>query len=67
MNKLKESQMVDGYLTGRQTKVYDMPEWLSEKPVAWKHGWLNGRDDAFHSPRAYASVLRARADMILNS
>ena len=67
MNKDKESHMVDGYLTGRQTKVYGMPEYLSTKPVAWKHGWLNGRDDAFHSPRAYASVLRARADMILNS
>lgn len=38
MNKIKESQMVDGYLTGRQTKVYDMPEWLSTKPVAWKPG-----------------------------
>jgi len=67
MNKIKESQMVDGYLIGRQTEAYDMPKYFRGKSVAWKHGWLNGRDDAFHSPRAYASVLRARADMILNS
>lgn len=63
----KEDQMVQGYLDGLHTFVYDMPEVLSTKPAAYKHGWLSGRDDAFKSPRENACVLKARAELILRN
>jgi hypothetical protein len=36
-------------------------------PMPYNHGWKNGRDDRIGKPRDGASVLRARADLIINS
>lgn len=63
----KEDQMVKGYLDGLHTFTYDMPEVLKQKSLAYQHGWLSGRDDAFKSPRENAAVLKARAEIILNN
>lgn len=63
----KEDQMVQGYLDGLHTFVYDMPEVLHSKSAAYRHGWLSGRDDSFKLPREDAYVLKARAELILNN
>jgi hypothetical protein len=63
----KEDQMVQGYLEGLHTFTYDMPDKIKQKSLAYQHGWLSGRDDAFQLPREDASVLKARAEMILNN
>lgn len=61
----KEEQMVMGYWEGRKTCTYNMPEIFNNKSLAWKHGWVSGRDDAFGKPSDKASVRKARAEMIL--
>lgn len=60
-------EMVDGYWAGRSDGCLDYPEIYRGKSTAFKHGWLNGRDDRVGKPREKATVLRARAEMILNN
>lgn len=61
-----ESDMVDGYLAGFCSGSQRLPACHEARSAAFKHGWLNGRDDRISKPRERYSVLRNRADMILN-
>lgn len=63
MSKLDE--MVAGYRAGLNSNSDELPECYQSQPVAWRHGWLNGRDDRIGHPRESADVLRRRAQMIL--
>lgn len=58
-------EMNRGYLAGRESGAATLPDCHAAASPAFKHGWLNGRDDRLGQPRERASVLRARADMIL--
>lgn len=58
--------MVCGYLAGYDSGSAELPECYKDKSAAFKHGWLNGRDDRLGQPHEKASVLRRRADMILS-
>jgi len=60
-----KSEMEDGYYDGLCDNRIDLPE-SSNRTAAYRHGWLNGRDDRTHSPRAFASVLRETAERTLN-
>lgn len=57
--------MVAGYLVGLEKPHVAIPACYSDKSTAWRHGWVNGRDDAWGKPSTRASVNRRRADMIL--
>lgn len=59
-------EMVRGYMDGRDDERLDLPKQHNYSP-AYVHGWLNGRDDRIGKPREFASVLKARADMILSA
>lgn len=59
-------EMIQGYLDGKDDIRMELPNKNNFSP-AYVHGWLNGRDDRIHKPRDSASVLRARADMILTA
>ncbi|MFB6649952.1 hypothetical protein ACFTQ9_21165 [Bacillus velezensis] len=61
-----ENEMVDGYMAGFSSGAMSLPDWHKGRSAAFKHGWLNGRDDRISKPRERYSVLRARADMILS-
>lgn len=62
----REQEMVDGYMKGFGGLTDTLPACYEAKSAAWKHGWNNGRDDRLGKPRDPASVLRRRADMILD-
>lgn len=59
-----EQEMIDGYMDGFKR---DNPLPGPNRSAAYRHGFLNARDDVNHAPRDRASVLRARANMILDS
>lgn len=61
----KEREMMAGYMDGLDSGSSDLPDCHKNKSAAYRHGWLNGRDDRIHKPREKASVLRARAGMII--
>lgn len=63
--KSKLDEMVEGYLAGFKSGSYELPDCHKNKSAAFRHGWLNGRDDGMHHPRERAQVLKARANMIL--
>ena len=50
--------MVDGYLDGFEDDREEFPASLSNRGRAYRHGWLNGRDDRLHRPR-WRSVAEA--------
>jgi ribosome modulation factor len=56
--------VIEGYLAGRNSSSLDLPDCHKHKSAAWKHGWLNGRDDRIGVPREKASVLLARYELI---
>lgn len=58
------NEMIEGYHDGRESSRNELHEGHNYN-IAYVHGWLNGRDDRLEKPRERASVLRARADMIL--
>lgn len=59
--------MVEGYLAGLTSDSDVLDEIKARRmPVAWRHGWLNCRDDRIGRPRESADVLRRRAEMILD-
>lgn len=63
-----EQEMVEGYLSGLKDSNLGLPLLFKDKSVAFKHGWLNGRDDRVGKPRENdANVLRMRADIIIRS
>lgn len=57
---LEEDDMLIGYMDGSTDERDEFPE-HSNRSEAYKHGWLNGRDDRLHKPRASAASLRAIA------
>lgn len=59
--------VVEGYLAGRNSSSLDLPECHENKSAAFKHGWLNGRDDRVGVPRDKARVLMARYELIENN
>jgi len=58
--------MVLGYYDGHSDDRNDLPKQHNYSP-SYVHGWLNGRDDRIGKPRDAASVLRARADLIMEN
>lgn len=52
--------MVDGYRDGFADERDEFPQ-ASNRSDAYRHGWLNGRDDRLRAPRASAEVLRQQA------
>lgn len=50
--------MVQGYMRGSSGLPMD------RHTAAYKHGWLNGRDDLIGKPRDHVNVLIRRANMI---
>ena len=67
MSRDPMDDMVAGYLAGFSSGSAELPECHWTKPSAFRHGWLNGRDDRIGQPREPARVLRARADMIVSA
>jgi hypothetical protein len=61
-----DNEMVRGYWDGKEDKRIELPKEHNYSP-AYVHGWLNGRDDRIHKPRATDEVLRARAREIENN
>lgn len=59
-----ETEMVQGYWDGTDDFREELPK-NHNYSAAYAHGWLNGRDDRLGKPREFASVLGARAHMIL--
>lgn len=55
---------VEGYLSGYNSSSMEFPDCYINKPAAFKHGWLNGRDDRIRCHRDKASVLLARYKLI---
>lgn len=60
----RAGEMVEGYLAGLESGAPHLPECHLSRSPAFRHGWLNGRDDRVGKPRESAHVLRARATMI---
>jgi hypothetical protein len=60
-----ERDMMEGYWDGRDDERIEFPEQSNRSP-AYRHGWLNGRDDRLHKPRDTAENLRRQADLILH-
>ncbi len=58
------TEMIQGYWDGKDDSRIELPM-QHNYDVAYVHGWLNGRDDRLGKPRDRASVLRARANMII--
>jgi hypothetical protein len=52
-------EMVQGYLDGR---LPENPPPSTNRSASYRHGFENGRDDLFHSPRDLAQTLRELAD-----
>jgi hypothetical protein len=54
--------MVEGYRDGFKDDRVEYPDSLLNRGYAYRHGWLNGRDDRVGKPRASADELRALGD-----
>ena len=59
--------MVEGYIDGMRDHRLEFPDSLSNRGAAYRHGWLNGRDDRIRNPRAGAVELRRAADEAMDS
>ncbi|WP_332116011.1 hypothetical protein [Azorhizobium caulinodans] len=55
--------MVQGYIDGLADERTDYPSSLANRGWAYRHGWLNGRDDRIGKPRAPAASLRDQANV----
>ena len=51
------SEAMSGYCDGRADDRDEFPS-HSNRSEAYRHGWLNGRDDRLGKPRATAQELR---------
>jgi hypothetical protein len=56
-------EMTQGYIDGFEDDRADFPESLSNRGFAYRHGWLNGRDDRTGKPRLAAQTLREMAEI----
>lgn len=62
---LTNDEMVEGYIDGFGAEEMDFPDRLTNRGEAYKHGWLNGRDDRIGKPRAsFSRLIRRAADAI---
>ena len=57
-----EAEMIAGYIDGRDP---DSPKPGPNRSDAYRHGWLNGRDDRLGCPRQSAEASREQAAEIL--
>lgn len=64
MRRILRDEMLQGFLDGYDDDRDEYPS-ESNRSAAYKHGWLNGRDDRLQAPRDVASNLRAIAEKIL--
>lgn len=55
------TEMMQGYLDGYEDDRTELPASLANRTHSYIHGWLNGRDDRLHKPRAPAYALREMA------
>lgn len=53
-----DDDMLDGYRAGFTDERAEYPT-HSNRSEAYKHGWLNGRDDRLNDPRDTAASIRA--------
>jgi hypothetical protein len=60
------ADMVDGYLDGFEDERDEYPA-QSNRSEAYRHGWLDGRDDRLGTPRASAQVIRDEAARIIKA
>jgi len=56
--------MLEGYLDGFGDERPDYPE-QSNRSEAYRHGWLNGRDDRVGTPRQAAPAIAEEAIRII--
>lgn len=61
---MPSEDMVLGYYAGYDSGAAELPECHKDASPAFKHGWLNGRDDRIGKPRERADVLKRRAKMM---
>ena len=57
-------RVVIGYMEGLSSEDLELPSRYKNSKAAFKHGWLNGRDDRIGRPRDSYDVLMARYKMI---
>lgn len=62
MSRQANDDMVEGYTDGFKSEEAEFPARLANRGAAYRHGWLNGRDDRIRRPRAGAATLRDQAD-----
>ncbi len=60
-----DDEVVEGYQDGFNDIRLEFPD-LSNRSDAYRHGWLNGRDDRIGSPRASAADIRSQIAEIRN-
>jgi hypothetical protein len=60
---MANDDMVQGYFDGLDDDRVEFPASLANRSACYVHGWLNGRDDRIHQPRATAAELRERAKL----
>jgi hypothetical protein len=60
-----EAQMLEGYRDGFADDREALPAGTNH-PIAYVHGWLNGRDDRLSNPRLPAAEIMAQAAAILS-
>lgn len=58
-----EADMLQGYVDG----LAGDPEPGQNRSGSYRHGWLNGRDDRAHNPRAFTGTLRELAETAIAS
>ena len=56
--------VVEGYMDGLSSTSIELPNRYKNAKAAFKHGWLNGRDDRIGKPRDSYGVLMARYKII---
>lgn len=63
--KSSDDDMLVGYIDGFCDDRTEFPEQSNRSP-AYRHGWLNGRDDRVGKPRDTAENLGRQAERILH-
>ena len=61
MSDVYASDMVQGYIDGKEDDRSELPVSLNNRSHSYRHGWMNGRDDRLGTPRATAAELRVMA------
>lgn len=61
-----ENEMMEGYLDGLKDIRPHLSAQATNRSHSYQHGWLNGRDDRNHNPRAGAEILRKQAEKAIS-